>query len=207
MKKLRLLLLICLSNQVFGQNIVGFQLGCSLNMLSATETVGYKPGVNLSCTYQVALNNRIQMVMGLAYLEKGYLQKSPITVNPFSSYMGSYDNSIDIKYLRLPISMKLPVGSIGKSLFSIQIGIYGAYRMSASQYLMSDLQSKRDFTINVHEVDWGTNGALNAEYRLKNNLSFTGSFAIDAGLVDVIKYIPGTRNYGCGLMFGLQYQL
>jgi hypothetical protein len=140
-------------------------------------------------------------------LEKGYLQKSPITVNPFSSYMGSYDNSIDIKYLRLPVSMKLPVGSIGKSLFSIQIGIYGAYRMSASQYLMSDLQSKRDFTINVHEVDWGTNGALNAEYRLKNNLSFTGSFVIDAGLVDVIKYISGTRNYGCGLMFGLQYQL
>jgi hypothetical protein len=29
----------------------------------------------------------------------------------------------------------------------------------------------------------------------------------DAGLVDVIKYIPGSRNYGCGLMIGLQYQL
>lgn len=207
MKNYIVILLLSLSNDSYCQNGLALQFGGSLNLLSGTETVGYKPGGMLSLTYQAALKNKIQMVFGLAYLQKGYLQISPITIDPLSSYMGSHENSIDIQYLRLPISVKFPLGCFRNSIYSFQIGIYGAYRLNATQRLLSDLQSTRDFTINVHEVDWGTNGSFNVEFCLKNNLSFTGSFVYDAGLVDVIKYIPGSRNYGCGLMFGLQYHL
>jgi hypothetical protein len=207
MKKLLLLLLLGLSNQLFCQNVIGFQLGGSLNVLSKTKSVGYKPGANLSFTYQATLKNKIQMVLGLAYLQKGYLQISPITIDPFSSYMGSYENSIDIQYLRLPVSVKFSLGSFRNGHYSFQIGAYGSYRMNATQRLLSDINSTRDFTLNVHEVDWGTNGSFNVEFRLKDNLTCIGSFVFDAGLVDVIKYIPGSRNYGGGLMFGIQYNL
>jgi hypothetical protein len=196
-----------LSNQMFGQNIVGVQLGGSLNLLSGPKTVGYKPGACASFTYQTSLKNKIHIVLGLTYLQKGYLQISPITIDPFSSFMGSYENSIDIQYLRLPVSVKFPLGSYRKSFYSVQIGVYGAYRLNATQQLLSDAKSMRDFTLNVHEVDWGTNGSFNVEFRLKNNLTCMGSFMFDAGLVDVVKYIPGSRNYGCGLMFGMQYHL
>lgn len=207
MKNYLVIIILSLSKLGFSQSRIGMQLGGSLNVLSNTKSVGYKPGANLSFTYQSTLKNKIQMVVGLAYLQKGYLQISPITIDPFSSYMGSYENSIDIQYLRLPLSVKLPLGSSRKSFYSFQIGVYGAYRLNATQQLLSDAKSMRDFTMNVHEVDWGTNGSFNVEFRLKDNLTFTGSFLFDAGLVDVIKYIPGSRNYGCGLMFGIQYHL
>ncbi len=207
MKNYLIIIILSLSKLGFSQSGIGMQLGGSLNVLSNTKSVGYKPGANLLFTYQVTLKNKIQMVVGLAYLQKGYLQNSPITIDPFSSYMGSYNNSIDIQYLRLPLSVKFPLGSSRKSFYSFQIGVYGAYRLNATQQLLSDAKSMRDFTMNVHEVDWGTNGSFNGEFRLKDNLTFTGSFVFDAGLVDVIKYIPGSRNYGCGLMFGIQYHL
>jgi hypothetical protein len=164
-------------------------------------------GINASFTYQATLKNKFQMVFGLTYLQKGYLQISPIALDPFSSYIGSYENSIDIQYLRLPISVKIPIGNLKNCRYYLQTGIYGSYRMNATQQLLNDIQSKRDFTKNVHEVDWGINGSLGVEFRLKDKLSCNGSFVFDAGLVDVIKYIPGSRNYGCGLMFGLNYQL
>ena len=207
MKNYLVILMLSFSNFGFCQNVIGFQFGGALNLLSQTETVGLKPGANVSFTYQATLNNKIQMVFGLAYLQKGYLQISPITIDPFSSYMGSYENSIDIQYLRLPVSVKIPLGNFRNGHYSFQIGAYGSYRMNATQRLLSDIQSTRDFTMNVHEVDWGTNGSFNVEFRLKDNLSCMGSFVFDAGLVDVIKYIPGSRNYGCGLMFGIQYHL
>jgi hypothetical protein len=207
MKQLLVIIIMSLSNQMFGQNTVGVQLGGLLNLLSGTKTVGYKPGACVSITYQATFKNKIQMVLGLTYLQKGYLQISPISIDPFSSYIGSHENCIDIEYLKLPISFKFALGGFRKSNYSFQIGVYGAYRLNAKQQLMSDNKSSRDFTINVHEVDWGTNGSFNVEFPFKNNLTFTGSIVFDAGLVDVIKYIPGSRNYGCGLMFGLNYQL
>ena len=199
--------MLSFSNFGFGQNVIGFQFGSALNLLSGTKTVGIKPGICASFTFQSTLKNKIQLVTGLTYLQKGYLQISPITIDPFLSYVGSYENSIDIQYLRLPLSVKFLVGSFRNSYYSFQIGAYGSYRMNATQRLLSDINSTRDFTLNVHEVDWGTNGSINVEFRLKNNLSCMGSFVFDAGLVDVIKYIPGSRNYGCGLMFGIQYGL
>ena len=207
MKNYIIILLLSLSNLLFSQNSFSIQIGGALNLLSQTETVSLKPGANVSFTYQTTLNNKIQMLFGLAYLQKGYLQKSPITIDPFSSYMGSYNNSIDIQYIRLPISLKFPLGSFKESHCFFQFGIYGAYRLNATQRLLSDPQSTRDFTMNVHEADWGLSGAFNLEYPAKNNFSYLGSIVIDAGLVDVVKYIPGSRNYGCGLMVGIQYHL
>ena len=206
MKNYIIILLLSLSNLLFSQNSFSIQIGGALNLLSQTETVSLKPGANVSFTYQTTLNNKIQMLFGLAYLQKGYLQISPITIDPFSSYMGSYNNSIDIQYIRLPVSLKFPLRSLSKSFYSFQIGVYGSYRLNATQRLLS-VQSTRDFTMNVHEADWGLSGAFNLEYPAKNNFSYLGSIVIDAGLVDVVKYIPGSRNYGCGLMFGIQYHL
>ena len=207
MKKYLVILIIGFSNFGYSQSEVGFHFGGLVNFLSGTKTLGFKPGTCASFTDHATLKNKIQMVMGLTYLQKGYLQISPITIDPFSSYMGSYENSIDIQYLRLPISVKIPIGNLKNCRYYLQTGVYGSYRMNATQQLLNDIQSKRDFTINVHEVDWGINGSLGVEFRLKDKLSFSGSFVFDAGLVDVIKYIPGSRNYGCGLMIGLQYQL
>jgi len=207
MKNYIVILLLSLSNLLFSQNSLSIQIGGALNLLSQTETVGLKPSTNVSFTYQATLNNKIQMLFGLAYLQKGYLQKSPITIDPFSSYMGSYDNSIDIQYLRLPVSVKFPLGSFRKGFYSFQVGIYGAYRLNATQQLLNNPKSNNDFTSNVHEADWGLGGAFNLECPAKNNFSYIGSIVFDAGLVDVVKYIPGSRNYGCGLMVGIQYHL
>jgi hypothetical protein len=205
MKKLLLLILIGLSNQLFCQNTMGLQFGGALNLLSGVENTGFKPGACASFTYSTTLKNKIQVVLGLTYLKNDYLQISPITIDPSSSYVGSHENLIGIQYLRLPVSVKFPIGSFKNSYYSFQIGAYGSYRMNATQELLSDIQSKRDFTLNVHEVDWGTTGSFNVEFRLKNNFTFNTSFVFDAGLVDVVKYIPGSRNYGCGLMLGMQY--
>jgi len=207
MKKYLFITLLSLSNFGFGQSGIGLQLGGNLNVLSGLEAVGFKPGACMSFTYQTILKNKIQMILGLTYLQKGYLQISPITIDPFSSYLGSYENSIDIEYLKFPVSVIVPLGAIKKVLNSFQFGVYGAYRLNATQQLLNNKRLKSEFTANVHEIDWGVNGALQFEYPMKSNFSFVGSFVFDIGLVDVVKYIPGSRNYGGGLMVGIKYNL
>jgi hypothetical protein len=147
MKKFLFILILGFSNYGYSQSGISLQLGGLVNFLSGTETIGYKPGACASFTYQATLKNKIQMVLGLTYLQKGYLQISPITIDPFLSNVGSHENSIDIQYLRLPLSIKFQVGSFRNSYYSFQIGAYGSYRMNATQRLLSDINSTRDFVV------------------------------------------------------------
>jgi hypothetical protein len=136
----------------------------------------------------------------LQYIQKGYYHKICNNI---------YDQ-LKANYLEVPIMMdysfKVPALKNWKAHFNL--GIYGAYWLSAKYKMKGFDQTSEDFDFQKSKAlrfDFGPNAGGRIEYLLKNGM-ISLDFRYELGLLDLQKQVnDNTKNTNRAFVIGVTY--
>lgn len=192
MNKKLLLIIVCFA---FGLSTLSaqdlkYQFGLKVSPTLAWMTPDTKgisrDGAKLGFSYGIVADYNFQpnytFVTGLQVTYRGGELKS-----------GSYTQKWNLKYVELPVAIKLKTKSFDKFRYFAQLGIVPGYNISTK------LDTPTDTDIDAHKdlssFNLSMSIAAGAEYTLSGPTKLVGSLEFNNGFVDIVKGGEHTMDY------------
>lgn len=203
MKKTLLILFIASSVTAHAQRwYIGANAGVSFSNYKAKTP--WKEVSNMGFSFGAKAFRRIDanfgLTAGLEYVQKGYFHKVCNDI---------YDQ-LQANYIEVPIMMDYTfiVPSLQNWRGHLNLGLYGAYWMSAKYKMKGFDETSEDFDFeksNASRFDFGPNAGGRIEYILKNGI-LSLDFRYEMGLPDLQKQVSdNTKNTNRAFIVGLTY--
>src|SRR5690554_612921 len=200
MKKIVSLAIVLLfSFSTFSQS-KGFQLGLQLSpnlswfkpVVNKVDNDGLKVGFSYGLTGDFNFSDNYAFSTGLFLLNSGGKLKYAVNHLNSDSLKGNTESNIRLKYIQIPITIKLRTNEIGYMKYYGQFGLgaafnYGAVANESYRYSDHDNTDKDFNKGNVVFFRPSLIIGLGAEYNLSGNTSLVFGASFDNGFLNIFK--------------------